>query len=224
MKNLQTLFLCGCLCLASTMQAQTFFANPGPLYTQQVALNQANLCFIHFDNPSGDSLLLRWRKLEASMPQGWDADICDYGTCYINIPNTALMHWVYDTIQPYLKLIVQPGAVEGAAWFWFRVSEEGNTSNFVDVYYDLHTSGVISTQTPDNHAFAVYPNPSNGVFLVENRTAYATMAYLSDQTGRLLATQVFEPETAAQILIDPLASGVYFLRINGKCQTLIVQK
>jgi hypothetical protein len=221
----QFTFLLGCIfggILNSS--AQTFFATPGPLYEQTVALNQANLCYIYFENPSGDSLHLRWRKLEASMPQGWDADICDYGTCYFGVPNTALMHWVYDTIQPYLKLVVQPGAVEGAAWFWFRVSEEGNTSNFEDVYYCLHTSGVSSVQNPETYSFKVYPNPSNGMVWVENKTGTSALALLSDETGRLLASQKMEPNTATHLTGELLESGVYYLRMNDQTHKIIVQR
>ncbi|MBU6340081.1 MAG: T9SS type A sorting domain-containing protein [Bacteroidetes bacterium] len=208
----------------SVLHGQTFFANPGPLYEGEVGLNLANLCYIHFDNPSGDSLHLRWRKLEASMPSGWDVDICDYGTCYFNVPNTALMHWVYDTIQPYLKLIVQPGNTEGAAWFYFRVNEEGNTANFQDVYYSLHTSGVSSVQEANPSNWLVYPNPvHNGQVWIKNSSQEAGMAQLLDVSGRIWALQVFPASSAARLQADQLPAGIYFLKMLGKTEKIIVE-
>ena len=87
-----------CTCLTNNLLAQTFSAAPDPLFQKEIQFNQANECYIYFDNPSGDSLRLRWRLVESNLPEAWDADLCDYGSCYIGIPPNGLMSTVHDTI------------------------------------------------------------------------------------------------------------------------------
>ena len=113
---------------------QTFMADPEAVLTKELQFNLANECYIYFTNPSGDTLHLRWRMIESNLPDSWVADLCDYGTCYSGIPSNGLMSPVYDTIQPYLKLIVQPGENAGACWIWFRAYENGNQTNYADVF------------------------------------------------------------------------------------------
>ena len=161
------LLLFSALCSAQGM-AQTFQAVPAPLLESEVAFNQANECIIHFDHPAGTPLQLRWRRLEMSLPNGWDADLCDYGLCYNGVPPNGTMNPITGATQAYLKLIVLPDNVPGVGWFWFRVYEMGNDSNFVDVYFSLHTPGTVGTALPvwtrtDVQIFS-QPRPGNCFF------------------------------------------------------------
>ncbi len=146
---------------ANTIFAQSFQPLPAPLLEKEVAFEQANECYIFFDNPSGDTLQLRWRRFDVSAPEDWVIDLCDYGLCYAGIPANGTMNPVYDTIQPYLKLIVQPGTTAGAAWLHFRVFEKDHESNYVDVFFSLHTPGTTSANEPEKLNFSVFPNPAS---------------------------------------------------------------
>ena len=95
------------------------------------------------------------------MPDGWDIDLCDYGLCYVGIPAGGTMNPVSGSTQAYLKLIVQPDTIAGAGWLWFQVYEVGNNSNFVDVYFSLHTPGTSGTASPGQSAgLRIFPNPA----------------------------------------------------------------
>lgn len=216
------LFLC--ICLANTLFAQTFNATPGPLLEKEVEFDQANECYIHFNNPGGDSLRLHWRVLESSIPAGWDADICDYGFCYFGIPSNGLMSPVADTIQPYLKLIVQPGAVPGAAWLWFRVYEEGNPENFNDVFFSLFTPGTSATHTADEPVLKVYPNPASDFLFLENKQSAAVTARLTNSNGQVLRQENIPEFSKKQISLSDLPPGPYFLQNGNKTQTILLHK
>ncbi len=212
------------LCLANTSFAQTFFASPNALLQQEVAFNQANECYIHFVNPGGSSLQLHWRLIESNIPAAWDIDLCDYGTCYSGIPGNGLMNVVQDTIQAYLKLIVQPSNAPGAAWVAFKVYEEGNAGNFLNVYFSLHTPGTLGTAAPVATSMLVYPNPANAVLYLENQGQNATNARLLDANGRLAWQGSILANSKIMVPVLDLPAGLYMLQNGNQRQKIIISR
>ncbi len=199
--------------LAGTLSAQTFFPIPGALLSQAVAFEQANECYIHFNNPSGDSLRLRWRLLERSLPDGWDADLCDYGLCYEGIPPNGTMNPIYDTIMPYLKLIVQPGSNAGAGWVWFRVYELGNSGNFQDVYFSVYTPGTLSLSSPEkNEGISVFPNPAKDVVYLSNPSSHPIQATFFNFQGQEVVLVDIAPQAQTAVDVAHWAKGLYWVK------------
>jgi len=204
--------------------AQTFQAVSNPLLQKEIQFNQANECYIYFDNPSGDSLQLHWRLIESNLPEDWDADLCDYGLCYIGIPSNGLMSTVYDTIQPYLKLIVQPGNIPGATWIWFRVYEEGNDANFVDVFYSLHTPGTLSTDTQEDSALRVYPNPASDYMFLENKQSMNSTSGVFNTHGQWMWQGTIPALGQERLEVGEWPDGVYFLQSGNRIQKMVIRK
>jgi len=204
--------------------AQTFQPLPAPVLEQEVAFNQANECYIFFNNPSGDTLQLRWRSLETSLPDSWIVDLCDYGLCYSGIPQNGTMNPVFDTIQPYLKLIVQPGTNPGSAWIWFRVFEKDHDTNYVDVYFSLFTSGTTSTDEPQKLPLLVFPNPAFDYLFIENEGDTPQLARLLNSAGRFVWGQKIQPRGHAMIDVQAYTNGFYFLQYDQHVQKILIQK
>lgn len=221
---MKIIVLVWCLLISAALDAQTFSALPAATLDRELAFNEANECYIYFDNPSGDTLRLKWRQLEVSMPEGWSADLCDYGLCYTGIPANGTMNPVFDTIQPYLKLIVQPNAVAGTAWFWFRAIEVGNDANFADVYFNLFTPGTVSARGPEISIARIFPNPANGVLFVENTSALPLPARLTDISGRVLWQKTIPPAVLENVDLLPYPSGLYFLQMPDKSERVLLRK
>lgn len=215
-----------CLFLLGTkvIVAQTFLPLPGPVLEREVAFEQANECYIFFDNPSGDTLQLRWRSLETSLPDGWIADLCDYGLCYAGIPPNGTMNPVFDTIQPYLKLIVQPGTTPGAAWLWFRVFEKDNETNYVDVYFSLHTPGTTSAKEPEKTSLLIFPNPTSDYLFIDNEGDKPRLARLLNARGRLVWVQMIPPKGNVMVDVQTFPAGIYFLQYDQQAQQVLIQK
>jgi hypothetical protein len=217
------LLLLLCLLPLGGLFAQTFFPVPGPVLVQEVQFEQANICTIYFDNPSGDTLQLRWRLSELDLPDGWDADMCDYGLCYIGVPSTGLMSPVYDTIRPFLKLVVQPDTFSGATWLWFRVHEEGKPSNFQDVFFSLHTPGTVGTAEAAGERLTAYPNPANEALWVENNQECAALARLVHLGGAVVWEGNLAPRSAQAIPLRHCPAGLYLLQNGRFSQKIIVR-
>lgn len=195
-----------------TLSAQTFFPVPGPLLEQEVALEQATECYIFFDNPGGDTLRLRWKTVEESCPGEWTVDLCDFGLCYVGIPASGLMNPAVGTEQPYLKLIVQPGTTAGTGWVGFRVWEDGNPTNHADVFFSLHTPGVTSAPEVGPAGVRVFPNPTSGVFFVENTGNRVLPAQLADPVGSLIWSGQVAPGDRQTFDLTAWPVGSYFLK------------
>lgn len=217
-------FFCSILifCWVNIAFCQTFNAIPDPLFQQEVQLQLANECYIHFDNPNGDSLQLHWRLVETNQPAGWDIDLCDYGTCYIGIPSNGLMNPVYDTIQAYIKLIVQPDTFPGSAWIWFRVYEEGNSTNFVEVFYSLYTPGTLSSHEEENIPLTVYPNPATTLLYLENHQDASVFAKIRNINGTVLWQDLLQVHSNHSIQVDQWPSGHYWLQYGSSVQKIII--
>lgn len=157
------------LLLGKVAHAQRFQPLPGTLLTQEVALEAANECTIYFENLSGDSLRLQWRSGEVGKPEEWDIDLCDYGLCYTGIPASGTMNAISGSTRAYLKLIIQPDTIAGQTWLWFRVWEVGQDSAYVDVYFNAHTPGVVSTDAPpqEDLNWMLYPNPTQDILFLQ---------------------------------------------------------
>lgn len=222
MKFLPGIFLL--LFSANATWGQTFFPFPDPVSAQELAFEQANECYIYFDNPSGDTLQLRWRSLEISMPEDWIADLCDYGLCYVGIPPNGTMNPVYDSIQPYLKLIVQPGTTPGSAWMWFRVFEKNNESNSVDVFFSLFTTGTTGTGEPVEASLVVFPNPASDFLIIENKGITENTARLFNAAGSVVWKKNLLPSDRTRADLSACPAGMYFLHHAGATHKILIQK
>ncbi|MFN0015110.1 MAG: T9SS type A sorting domain-containing protein [Saprospiraceae bacterium] len=205
------------------VMAQTFSPVPGPLLEKAVALEMATECYIFFENPGGDSLRLRWKTIAKSHPTEWTLDLCDFGLCYVGIPASGLMNFATGAERPYLKLIAQPGSVPGSAWVGFRVWEDGNPTNTVEVFFSLYTPGFtsapeISTPAP----LRVYPNPTTNLFFWENTLDRPVFARLTDATGRTLWAGAAAANGNQPFDLTAWPPGFYFLQTESG--TALVQR
>ncbi len=208
-------------CLAFPALSQTFSPDPGAVLQRETALEQATECYIFFNNPSGDSLQLRWKKIETSVPAGWAIDLCDYGLCYTGIPASGLMNTAADTARPYLKLIVQPGTTPGAAWLWFRVWQNGNPANTQDVFFDLHTPGTSAVQEAPLPEISIFPNPAPGAVWLRHNGARALPAALRDVSGKILWQGALPAGENLRLELAAWPAGAYFLQTAHTTHTIL---
>ena len=222
MAVLRTLGLSVLFCLpVLPAAAQTFFAVPAPLLAQEVGPEQATECFIYFENPSGDSLRLRWKTAGTSFPASWDIDLCDFGTCYTGIPGGGLMNTVSGATQPYLKLIVQPGSVAGSGWLWFRVYADGHPEDFEDVFFSLYTPGVTAIQEKPATAVRVFPNPTPTQFFLENNTAGSFDARIYNTLREQKWAGTLPANSRISIDAAAWPTGMYWLQTPERTQLIL---
>ena len=90
-----------------------------------------------------------------------------------------------------------------------------------EVYKEYH-NGIEET---DEAAFAVYPNPTNGVVYVETRraTSLQTETYrITNLMGQTVLMGSLNAETQ-QIDVSALPQGMYFITISGTTMKFMAQ-
>jgi predicted aminopeptidase len=90
-----------------------------------------------------------------------------------------------------------------------------------DGQYELFDAILINVAFP-NSRFRVYPNPSEGVFIVEGNGIAYEQILLRDHTGRILKIDVStNSANSIQIDIRAFSDGIYFLQIMGVVHKLV---
>ena len=80
------------------------------------------------------------------------------------------------------------------------------------------TQNALSIEEFNTDGFAIYPNPSSGLFNIKTKTTQAFNFDVYDVTGKLILQQknVNSPNKQYQINISSFASGIYFLNIYNQ--------
>jgi hypothetical protein len=92
------------------------------------------------------------------------------------------------------------------------------------IYSDIHGVEEESPST-DSVAFAVYPNPTNGVLFVEThgRASLSTQTYrINNLMGQTLLTGQITVENQ-QINVSSLPQGMYFITIGDMTRKFVVR-
>jgi len=114
--------------------------------------------------------------------------------------------------------------VEGIRCYWREgnlVFKYGN-KDCDEVYAELHNGLDESTE----NQFDIYPNPTNGVLVVETRraTSLQNQTYrITNLMGQTLMTGTITAETQ-QIDVSALPEGMYFISVGDMTRKFVVNK
>ncbi len=73
---------------------------------------------------------------------------------------------------------------------------------------------IVDVKNVENNQFTIYPNPSNGIFTIEDLSGFQNLTGLiiTDITGKTIYSSLFESNEAFDISNQP--SGIYFINIK----------
>ena len=109
----------------------------------------------------------------------------------------------------YYKSILQEDGkiVSLGNTYWFNGME--------DIILLRHNNNPLSTPEFRNQITTIYPNPSNGIFTIENNFSSRKEPYqITDITGKIMATGELN-EKQSQLDFSAVQNGVYFLKTNN---------
>jgi len=100
-----------------------------------------------------------------------------------------------------------------------KILSVGNTwwySGMTDIVVLRHNNTTLSLPEYENYKTSIYPNPSTGIFNIENEIFSGKTAFqITDITGKIIAAGELN-DRESQIDLSSAQSGVYFLKIvNG---------
>ena len=107
----------------------------------------------------------------------------------------------------YYKSILQDDGkiVSLGNTFWFNGME--------DIVLLRHNNNTLSVTEFQNQKTTIYPNPSNGVFIIEREFSEKEAYQITDITGKIIANGELN-DKQTQIDLSAAQSGVYFLKTS----------
>lgn len=105
-------------------------------------------------------------------------------------------------------------------------ANNNNCSAIAGIYVNVYVCAGVKTNT-SNYQVRIFPNPSQGRFVIENSDGILTNYEVSDMTGKLICEGAIEkPET--EITIKNILPGLYSLKLKNlssvtACKKLIIQ-
>jgi hypothetical protein len=111
--------------------------------------------------------------------------------------------------------------------YYYTVSNVGNEKTlkitnptFQEIYFK---SAILGTKENDLNRISVYPNPSSDVIKIEKLKPNSSVE-LIDSSGKLVRTISNIKSDKTEINIKNLATGIYYLKVDGQSVQKIIKK
>lgn len=202
-----------CLFIAiQSIQAQKGYTiSPSKTLTVSTLPNNLAVFDIYMNNITGSTITISWKKISIDAPAGWDYSLCDLGTCYGAIPDSATMQPVIQGDKGFLGFNVDPKSSKGTLTATFYVYEAGKFSNGDTCTFIISSNGT-GIQTVALPGLQLYPNPvAEQLHITIPDCLHATVSLMT-ASGATLSEQIY---TGGSEMIDvsTLSNGIYLVKI-----------
>jgi hypothetical protein len=205
--------------VSGSMCAQTFdVLENDTMYISNLPLEAYTSHYIYVHNSSASEMEMAWEKVSVGVPQDWEYSLCDLGTCYLGIPNGAIVaqNFGADSLG-YFGINFTPHSA-GSGVIRIKIWDTSDSENPVYLTWIFSTDIVgIELQTMPN--LRMYPNPANSIInfeLPQSTEKYAIK--IISTMGQVVYE--FNEQSSGLISYETsgLASGFYFIRIEQQKQ------
>ncbi len=183
--------------------AQSYTNSPGDSLEQSTNLEQTVVMNITQLHPTSDTLYFHWRKIEASLPTGWVASLCDNGACFSSLPDSGMMIPIVPGDNGLMSLHCTPQTTMGTAIIRYLLYATATPARI-----DTLTWIINATTTGIEEANSTQPviYNSNGVIYCMNIQNDYTEIKVYSLDGREVLTspimdRIIVPDTKKQMVI-----------------------
>ncbi len=196
---------------SSHAQEFKFFHEPSDSLIADIQNNIVTVHQIYQVNETDEELILKWRIIENTIPDDWILELCDNVTCYANYPNSMVMDTISGDVKAFLKLSVNPNGDTNPAHMTFRVSEDGDDSNFKIAYFEFNPMIIDNVDTKDAASIEVFPNPCSSTLFLDNINQEDV---LSLQVLNMQGQLMISTKEKSSLNVASLVPGSYILNIR----------
>lgn len=196
--------------------AQTYSINPAKSVSFIAVYNNVTINDIYMANTGNTTLSITWELISVNLPVGWDAAMCDLGTCHPGIPAgpTTMSTAAAGGPDPFLGLNIDPSNIPGTGTVVVRVYKTGAPAA-ADTLTWVATSSPTGIEEIDaNSIVNIYPNPVSDRVSIDLEASEAKEVRITDITGRTVLTKNLD---AGKNVIDvsALSKGFYLVNISA---------
>lgn len=199
---------------ANVSFGQKYSLVPGDTIQIKGMMEDTQTLTIYQRNISGDTLQLKWKKISESVPEKWEASVCDNLICYSTLIEDGVMNPVPPNETGYLLLHFTAHVNFGTAIVRYSVWDVSSpdridTLTFITTVQD--PLGVSENML--ENTFTVSPNPAVNHLDISLNTSAANVYTIIDVYGKEMCS--FESIKDSRVDISQLPAGIYFLQIQS---------
>lgn len=192
---------------------------------------------IDVKNTSGNSLDVKIKRFETSVPSGTENYFCWF-VCYAAQNSGIYYEWPVNGMSAYNHKRTIPGGASDTNFFahhvpngicqsatYRYVAYDGNNTNdsaYIDIVFDV-TVGTNDIEKTNINA-KEYPNPTSDVLMISlNELPSDANLVVSNMVGAIVKRQSITNLTT-RLNTEDLSNGVYFYTIKSKNAVLVTRK
>lgn len=204
------LFLSFVFSIGTFAQSQHFVFDPTDSYENTVSNIFWTDHGVFMENLTGGELILGWERLDYDFPDEWEADLCDYVSCYVGIPESGTMLPVSDTTRGFLKITLNPNGFVGTGTVSFRVYDDKHPDIADTLQFTIHTTVMSEISDAQNAIdFEIFPNPASDFLTIKSAKTSPASFKLLNTSGQIVRTKQVSPVTSVRLDLQELPKGVY---------------
>lgn len=175
-----------------------------------------------FTNQIPQLKTFRWTREEIDIAEGWSTTICDKNLCYVPSVKTAEVE-LGPGASSILDLHLYTNDIfEGYAFIEVKIEDVADSSNVAFAYYLYDSSMPVSIDELPSSQFNIYPNPSNGLFYIENSERSIGTIKIFDIAGAEILHIPFTQKKWVDLF--QLQSGIYIIHLFDNQKELLGTK
>lgn len=173
-------------------------------------------------NLTANPINLRWLRTQNSLPQGWQAAICDNITCHAPAADSNDFILPANGTAP-IDLHFYPNNSTGSGVAIVKVFKPSDRGNSVQTRFVGNVNSV-STQNLTKGVLSIYPNPASSEINIKLPELKEGKIEVFNVIGKRLLSQNFNGLTnTVQIPLSNLPKGTYVLRYSNNNGTVITK-
>jgi hypothetical protein len=192
----------------SQAQAQSYVLVPGDSIVGTIAMEDLTVFNFEQHNNSSDTLALSWQKLDAVVPTGWEATMCDNTICYTDLHDSSTQ-MVFPGEYGLASLHVTAHSTPGTAVVRYLLWDNA-APTVIDTLTWIIALNVTTIESPESEDFYI-SQTSNGLVVNYQNDAARRVLTLCNVSGKTVRSVV---TTKASVAIDTqgLPSGLYIVQ------------
>jgi hypothetical protein len=217
----QVLLLLAVFLAASELSlSQTFSNTPNDTIVRFGQMEDFEQLIIQQRNISSDTITLKWEKVNAFVPTGWQASVCDNKICYTVLEDSGTMNPVLPNGLGLLLIDITPHINYGTAFIRYAVWDIANPAIKDTLTYIHIVNAARTTGLENKNAFELYPNPVSNKINIHTSLQTGFAFSISDITGKEIQTGVSTLNSIV-LSIQHLTNGIYMFRIQSDHKFMI---
>jgi len=175
-----------------------------------------------FTNQIPQLKTFKWTREEIDITEGWATTICDKNLCYVPSVKTAEVE-LGPGASSILDLHLYTNDIyEGYAFIEVKIEDVADSTNFAHAYYLYDSSMPVSVDELSSAQFDIYPNPSKGLFYIEDNHQPISAVSIFDMNGKQLLHLPIGQKKWIELFY--LESGNYFMQLISHNQEILGTK